>query len=278
MRELSRLKFTINYVLLLLGSDIFHSMPDLDPKSTSHFKGKDALGHVIEAQAQGLMAASEIHGTEVPGYLSAAIDAARESCVALTLLWIVFLPLRDISYTLLALLTFSFGWIIWKFGRSAWLGWSRLERLHRILEQERWEITHHREQERAELKELYAAKGFEGKLLEDVLDVLMADDNRLLRVMVEEELGLSLNSHIHPLQQGFGALIGALFACAVCVFSYFLFPPFGILPSAMLIITAGGAISSYSADNKIIPSSVWNLGIAVLAFGGTFFLLQYLWK
>ncbi len=90
-------------------------------------------------------------------------------------------------------------------GRSAWLGWSRLERLHRILAQEKWEIEHNREQEREELGVLYAAKGFEGKLLEDVLDVLMADGDRLLKVMVEEELGLTLESQVHPLKQGLGA-------------------------------------------------------------------------
>ena len=92
------------------------------------------------------------------------------------------------------------------------LGWARLERLHRIVEEERYEIENHRQQEREELKELYRAKGFQGKLLDEVVDVLMADGERLLKVMVEEELGLSLQSQEHPLKQGAGSALGAFVA------------------------------------------------------------------
>ena len=58
--------------------------------------------------------------------------------------------------------------------------------------EERFEIAHHRGQEKEELTELYALKGFKGELLDQVINVLMADDNRLLSVMLEEELGLEL--------------------------------------------------------------------------------------
>lgn len=245
-----------------------------EQKAPSHFQGKDAIGHVIEAQAQGIIASAEIHGTEVPGHISAGADAARETAVILLLVWSLLSGLH-VPNLLPALSIFACGWIIWKFGRSAWLGWSRLERLHRVLEQERYEILHHRQQEREELKELYAAKGFEGKLLEDVLDVLMADDNRLLRVMVEEELGLSLHSHEHPLKQGIGALIGSLFTSLVCLASIWIFPAFGIVPIALVIVGIGAAITAYHARNRMIPAVVWNFGIGALAFGCVYFLLDY---
>ena len=170
--------------------------------SPSHFKGKDAIIHVAEAQAQGILAAAEIHGTEMSGYLAAGTDAARETALALLLIWVALVQLAIPSHQMLYILAiFSAGWLIWKVGRSAWLGWSHLERMHRIVEQEKWEIEHHRQQERDELRVLYATKGFEGKLLEDVLDVLMADNDRLLRVMVEEELGLSLKNMSIPLSK-----------------------------------------------------------------------------
>jgi vacuolar iron transporter family protein len=164
-----------------------------------HFKGKEAITHVAEAQAQGIISSSEIHGTELPGHISAATDAAREVAFILAVSWLILSKL-GLSYGhLLGILSvLSGGLVIWKTGRGAWLAWFRLERLHRIVAQEKWEIEHHRQQEREELKALYAAKGFEGKLLEEVLDVLMADGDRLLRVMIEEELGLSLESHEHP--------------------------------------------------------------------------------
>ncbi len=245
--------------------------------SPAHFKGKDAIGHVAEAQARGLIASAEIHGTETPGHISAGADAARETAVALLLFWTILSALQAPPPAIaLTLSLFAFGWLTWKCGRSAWLGWSRLERLHRVLGQEKWEIEHHRSQERSELKELYAAKGFEGKLLEDVLDVLMADDNRLLRVMVEEELGLSLESHEHPLKQAFGALIGTLIASLFCISGLLVFPSYGIIASSLIVIGIAGAVSAKYADNRWIPAIVWNMGLGALAFGCVYFLLDYL--
>src|SRR6185295_12766345 len=103
-----------------------------------------------------------------------------------------------------------------------------------VLEQERWEIEHHRQQERDELKELYRAKGFEGKLLEDVLDVLMADDDRLLKVMLEEEMGLQLAQLDHPMKQGLGAAFGALVSGFLAVGALILWPAGGVATAAFI--------------------------------------------
>lgn len=243
----------------------------------SHFRGKEAIDHVIEAQAQGIIYAAEVHGMEPPGYFSAACDAARDTAILLTLILIAFADLKLPFLHLIGLLIIiSASWLLWKGGRSAWLGWFRLERLHRILEQERYEIEHHRAQERDELRVLYAAKGFEGKLLEDVLDVLMADNDRLLKIMVEEELGLSLASHEHPLKQGLGAACGVLISSLLCITLYMLIPPFGLIIGAIFAIGLSAAMSAYLAQNNVIAAVIWNLGIAVLALGTIHFLLQIL--
>lgn len=242
----------------------------------SHFKGKEAIEHVAEAQAQGIISSTEIHGTEIPGHISAATDAARETAVVLALVWVLLmelqLPFAQIA-TLLAI--FAGGWILWKTGRSAWLAWSRLERLHRIVAQEKWEIEHHRQQERDELKALYAAKGFEGKLLEDVMDVLMADGDRLLRVMVEEELGLSLESHEHPLKQSIGALTGSFLAALLCLLAFFIYPQWGLLIGSIAGLGVGSAIAAQHERNKIVPAVIWNLGIGAIAFGFVYFIIDY---
>lgn len=234
-----------------------------------HFKDKDAIGHVAEAQAQGIIASTEIHGIETPGYISAAADAARETALMLAIIW-------PIEPDPLLLSFIACGWALWKGGRSAWLGWFRLERLHRILEQERWEIEHHRQQEREELKVLYAAKGFEGKLLEEVLDVLMADDNRLLKVMVEEELGLSLACYEHPLKQGLGAFLGAIGGAMISILGSILYPHphlgIGISIAALLVMGVSGAVLAAHAGNRWIPAIIWNVGLGCLALGCVYFL------
>jgi len=180
----------------------------------SHFKGKDAIHHIAEVQADGVVTSSEIHGAETPGFLFSFTDAARDTAIAITLLSLLF-------HSFIPLIAFSGGWLFWKVGRSCWLSWARLERLHRVMDQERYEIEVHREQEKEELKALYAAKGFQGKLLDDVIDVLMADGDRLLRVMLEEELGFRLEENEHPLMQGLGAGLGALAASIVLISVYF---------------------------------------------------------
>lgn len=249
--------------------------PTHEQGSSGHFKGKDAIDHVIEAQAQGIISAAEVHGVEPPGHLSAACDAARETAALLSLIWICVFHLNLTAHTSLAILAIiAAGWLLWKAGRSAWLGWFRLERLHRILEQERYEIEHHRTQERDELRVLYAAKGFEGKLLEEVLDVLMADNDRLLKVMVEEELGLSLGSSEHPLVQGLGAGIGVFLSSTLCLLPLILWPSLGIIFGAVLVIAISSALNAHLTDNKIIPAIIWNLGIASLALATVHFLLE----
>lgn len=237
-----------------------------------HFKGKDALGHVVEAQAKAIIASAEVHGVEVPGHLAAGADAARETSVLLPIIALLLTDQPE-AYILGSLAIFSLGWLTWKTGRAAWLSWARLERLHRITAEERWEIENHRSQERSELKELYRAKGFQGKLLEDVLDVLMADNDRLLRVMVEEELGLSLNVHEHPLKQGLGAAVGVLAAGTLGVLGFALLSFNGVVAAGAIIMGVAAWLSAYLEKNKMIPAIVWNMGLGGLALSVVYFLL-----
>lgn len=222
----------------------------------NHFKGKPPLEHVIEARQKGKIASSEIHGTELPGHYGAAADAAKETAVVFTL--IQFFPH-------LVLLAFGIGWLIWKVGRSALLGWSRLERFHRLIEEERWEIEHHRPQEKEELKALYAAKGFSGKLLDEAVEVLMADDNRLLQVMLEEELGLTLESYEHPLKQAAGAFVGVAGAAVILSLGVFFLPFWGPTLLAALIIALSSGTTAQLQKNRPLPSIIWNLAVAALA-------------
>lgn len=234
-----------------------------------HFKGKDVVGHLREARMRGKIATEETHGVEMPGYLSAACDSAKE-----TSLYLLFLFLLVPSLSVFFFAAFAFAVLLWKAGRSALLGWNRLERLHRLIEQERWEIQHHRTQEREELSELYQTKGFGGKLLEEVLDVLMADDNRLLQVMLEEELCLTMEVYEHPLQQAAGAAVGVVIAA--CVFLSAFLVPYAFAPLIGSALTIG--VASYfcakGEDNETLPAVIWTLATAALASGVFYLLLR----
>lgn len=246
------------------------------PVSSDHFEGKTVVEHLKEARTKGAMAAAEVHGTEMPGHIAAGADAAKETAFALFILWIIAAELLKPSQTLWLLILFCCGWFIWKIGRSALLGWSRMERLHRLIEEERWEIEHHRSQEREELAELYRAKGFSGKLLDEVVDVLMADDNRLLRVMLEEELGLTLEAYEHPLKQSVGAGIGVLLSSACMLFAYWSAPVFGVPLLAAIILTFAAAVSARLERNQPLYAIIWNLAIGILTGGSVYFMAQFI--
>jgi vacuolar iron transporter family protein len=88
---------------------------------------------------------------------------------------------------------------------------ARTERevMARRLLTERDEIENEPDEERAELREIYAEKGLEGEVLDRVVADLTADDERWLRAMMQDEHGVSQDDPESPIGRGLG--VGASF-------------------------------------------------------------------
>ncbi len=246
------------------------------PPPSDHFRGKSALEHLRDARTKGAMAAREVHGTEMSGHIAAGADAAKETAIALFLIaWISVTLAFDPASIEKLLWTFFFGWMIWKIGRSALLGYARLERLHRLIEEERYEIQHNRQQEKEELIELYANKGFSGKLLEQVVEVLMSDDNRLLKVMLEEELGLTLESLEHPLKQAVGAGVGVILSSILAFIGLRFLGTTGLIIGSAITLFAATILTSKTERNRPLNALLWTFATAALALGVAYIVFSW---
>ncbi|MFZ4773581.1 MAG: VIT1/CCC1 transporter family protein [Chlamydiia bacterium] len=229
------------------------STPPSPPRG-DHLQGKTIPEHLKEAREKGARSSEQVHGVELSGTMQAACDAAKETAIYLSILYII-------SPMLIPF--FALGLCIWKTGRAAFLGWSRLNRLNQLIAEEYSEIQNSRDTEQLELTEIYRAKGFESPLLEQVVQVLMADENRLLTVMLEEELGLQLGGYEHPLKQGFGAFMGVVLSAVPLILAVLVSPLlfYGILFTIFLIATT---LSIYPQKHSFISFNVWALSLAFL--------------
>lgn len=66
------------------------------------------------------------------------------------------------------------------------------EQLAKLRRTELRHIEHVPDGERAEIREIFKQKGFEGELLEQVVDVITSDEHRWVETMLQEEHGISL--------------------------------------------------------------------------------------
>lgn len=247
----------------------------MSDKSHDHFQGKSAFEHLKEARKKGKSASSEIHGAEPSGFFTALSDSAREIALYLSLLVILLLSI-PFQQSFMILCLFSLGLILWKAGRSAYFGWARIERLNHLIEEENFEIQNHREQEKEELSEIYKARGFKGKQLEEVIEVLMADDNRLLQVMLEEELGVKLEVLEHPLRLAFASFIGSFVSSLIILTSTWFFGVYGTLGALFCITLLTGVLFAKNFKNDLTKGYIWNLALIFLSLGVVYFLNRFL--
>jgi len=162
---------------------------------------------------------------------------------------------------------------------SNYLG-SRAERQRRELAR-RDEELHIRvvpEGEREEVRQIFAAKGFEGGDLRRVVDVITADPELWAQTMMTEELGYG-TSEPNELRAAASTLLAFLTVgfLPLAAFVYDLIAP-GVLEGAFVWSAAMTGIAFFvvgSMKSRFVEQTWWRSGLETLAVGGLAAALAY---
>ncbi len=236
--------------------------------------------HVSDARHRARQILSgEAHLGDVDDWRQALISARD----GLILVWVIWVGMRGMGVTDHAgRILVSAG-----LGISLYLGMTtaiatrlRLRYYESELDRERREIRDRPEHEREEVRTLYAAKGFQGALLERVTDVLCADDDRLLKLMMEEELGLFIHHINHPLLVGVWNGLGAAGATLLLATPICFQMPISTevwMPSSVAILLVALAVTSARVTHRgVVPVMASWLAAAGLTGGFTYFAAEFL--
>lgn len=148
-----------------------------------------------------------------------------------------------------------------------------MEKVRRIEERHIDEIP---EGEREEIRQIFAAKGFEGEVLERIVDVITHDRKRWVDTMVTEEFGLRLQSP-SPSRAALTTFIAFVLAGAVPLVPFCI--PMNVAgPVRFLLSTAATAMTFFVIGfikGRIVQRPGLRSGIETLAIGGVAAALAY---
>lgn len=156
---------------------------------------------------------------------------------------------------------------------------SQREILESEIKREEFEIESVPEKERAEIEDIYKAKGFQGEVLKTVVNTITSNKKVWLKTMLTEELGVNLEIVGNPLR---GALVmfGAFLLGGILpILPYFIVKA-GLIPSGSAIATAIGisVVSSFTVGaikSRMAKKSWLKGGLEMAGLGTGIALIGY---
>lgn len=143
---------------------------------------------------------------------------------------------------------------------------------------EYWEVENLRDREVQEIREIYEAKGFEGDLLERVVEVITSDKEVWVDTMMKEELEMTKDDKT-PLKTATATFISFNIIGIIPLLSYVIAMVFDLDKSNLFIISCfstGFALMFVGYLKSIVTEKPWIKGIAeTLILGGLAAFLAY---
>lgn len=155
---------------------------------------------------------------------------------------------------------------------------SEIQEYYRHKKVEYWEIDHMPEQEKDEIREIYAAKGFEGELLEKVVDTITAERERWVEVMMKEELDMTLPS-ASPVKTAAATFVSFFVVGLIPLFTYVIHAMSPLRENRLFllscILTSGAFLIIGWLKSNITQTNLWRSIAETLLLGGIAALVAY---
>ncbi|MCL5267729.1 MAG: VIT1/CCC1 transporter family protein [Bacteroidetes bacterium] len=144
---------------------------------------------------------------------------------------------------------------------------SQIEYYRGEMNRESFEVDNFPEVERQEIRNIYRSKGFTGEILEKVISHITSDKERWVDIMMQEELGLSLDSTVSPLKSAIATGGAYAFGALMPIIPYFFMrPDNGLIASAILTLSSLFGVGA--AKTAVTGKSPWRSGLESVTIGG----------
>ena len=153
---------------------------------------------------------------------------------------------------------------------------SERELVEKVRKMEEHHIDTVPEGEREEVRQIFRAKGFEGDLLEQVVEVITSNRKLWVDTMVAEEHGLALEPP-SPVKAGLVTFVAFLVAGSVPLIPFFFYESLGVDTAfkAASVMTGGAFLAIGIAQGRILHQSLLKSGLRVLFTGGAAAMVAY---
>jgi len=142
---------------------------------------------------------------------------------------------------------------------------TEIDELERTRQMEERHIALDPDGEREEIRQIFAAKGFEGETLERAVDAITADRQRWISTMITEEFGLSETIR-QPMRAAL-ATFAAFIACGAVPLVPFIVAPVSTAVPAALVLTAIVFFVIGSMKSRWSVTKWWRSGLETLVIG-----------
>ncbi len=131
------------------------------------------------------------------------------------------------------------------------------------------EVEEMPDQEKKEIREIFAAKGYKGKELEKVVKLISANKDIWVTVMMQEELKMSPQENEHPKKAGAAIALSFIPGGFVPLLPYLLLPaaaalPYSLVLTALGLLIFGGYKARFTKANALL-SGIEMLSVGMLA-------------